>query len=376
MVRVAGGAARHVPRDVPVEALLVEEDAHELGDDERRVRVVELDEHLVRQRVPAVVRLAEAAEDVPQRARDEEVLLAQAQLLALGRVVVRIQHLREVLGKHLLLDRLDVRALVEVREVEVVNGLRAPEAQRVDRLVVADDREVVWNALHRLGGDPVPLLPAVVAPALDVSAEMDVLRVLGARHLPRVAVLQPVVRLLDLAAVDDALAEDAVVVAESVAHSREVQRRHRVDVARGEASEAAVAEPRVRLVVAQVVPVDAVLLERVAAELVGLEVDDVVAEEASDKELERHVVDALRVLVRILLLRRYPALDETVADRIGKCGVPVAVGRPLVPLRERIPEVPGEVLLQSLHRHLDAAVLVLSLCLLFHLWSLVVGQRF
>ena len=52
---------------------MVDEDAHQLGDDERRVRVVELDEHLVGERVPAVVRLAEAPEDVAKRAGDEEI---------------------------------------------------------------------------------------------------------------------------------------------------------------------------------------------------------------------------------------------------------------------------------------------------------------
>ena len=243
VVRVAGRAARQVPRLVPVEALVVDEYAHELRDDERRMRVVELDEHLLRKRVPAVVRLAEAPQDVSQRARDEEVLLTEAELLALRRVVVRVEHLGEVLGEHLLLDRLDVGALVEVGEIEVVDRLRAPEPERVDGLVVADDGEVVGNALHRLGRHPVPLLAAALGAALDMAAEVDVLRVLGTRHLPRIAVLEPVVRFLDLAAVHDLLAEDAVVVPEAIPHSGEVKGRHRVDVARGETPEAAVAKP-------------------------------------------------------------------------------------------------------------------------------------
>ena len=203
-----------------------------------------------------------------------------------------------------------------------------------------------------------------------MAAEVDVLGILGTRHLPRITVLEPVVRFLDLAAVHDLLAEDAVVVAEPVAHAGEVQRRHRVDVARGETAKAAVAESRVGLVVSQAVPVDAVFLQRLAAELVGLQVDDVVAEKSANQELERHVVDALRVLARVLLLRGDPAFDEPVADGHCKRGVFIALRRARVALCERVPEVPGEVVLKPLDRHFHAAVFPL-MCLLFHLASSV-----
>ena len=83
------------------------------------MRVVQLDEHLVGKRFPVVVRLAEAPQDVAQRAGDEEVLLAEAELLALHRVVVRVEDLRQVLGEHLLLDGLDVGALVDQSRSEL-----------------------------------------------------------------------------------------------------------------------------------------------------------------------------------------------------------------------------------------------------------------
>ena len=345
VVGVAGGAAGEVPRLVPAKPLEVDELAHQLGHHQRWVGVVELDEHLVRQRRPVLVGPAEAAQDVAERAGDEEVLLAEPELLAGRRVVVRVEDLGEVLGEHLGLHRLHVVALVEVLEAEVVHRVRRPESERVHRVAVADDRHVVGHALDRLRRHPHPARGAVLGAALDVAAEVDVLRVLGARHLPRIAVLEPVVRLLHLAAVDDPLAEDAIVVPEAVAHAGEVQGGHRVEVARREAAEAAVAEAGVGLVVAQVVPVDAVLLERVAAEAVGLEVDDVVAEHAPDEELERHVVDALGVLAPVLLLGADPALHDAVTHRVREGGVLVALGRARLALRERIPEVPGKILL-------------------------------
>ena len=79
VVGVRQGADGQVPRLVPAELGLVEQDAHQLGDGHRRVGVVELDRDLVRQRRPVVPAAAEPGDDVGQRAADEEVLLEEPQ---------------------------------------------------------------------------------------------------------------------------------------------------------------------------------------------------------------------------------------------------------------------------------------------------------
>ena len=281
---------------------------------------------------------------------------AEAQLLAGHRVVVGVEHLREVLGEHLRLDRLHVGALVEVGEVELVHGLRAPEAERVDGVGVADDRQVVGDALHLLGALPHPLGLAALLHVLHAAAELDGLRVLRAGELPRIAVLEPVVRLLHLLALHDALAEDAVVVPETVAHAGEVERGHRVEEAGGEAAKTAVAEAGVHLEVAQRVPVEAVFLQRLRALGVQLQVDHVVAEQTADEELKRQVIDTPFILPVVALLRLHPALHEPVADGVGECGVLVAGrGGPLV-LGLGVAQVPCVVLLEALDCHLDAPV--------------------
>ena len=70
--------------------------------------LVEVDEHLFWQGIPAVVCLPEAAEYVFKRASDEEILLPEAQLLAGGCVVVGVKNLCQVLGKDLGLYGIDV----------------------------------------------------------------------------------------------------------------------------------------------------------------------------------------------------------------------------------------------------------------------------
>ena len=62
---------------------LVEQDAHQFGDGQRRVGVVELDGDLVGKAAPVGVVAAEPAHEVRQRAGDQEILLHEAQRLAL-----------------------------------------------------------------------------------------------------------------------------------------------------------------------------------------------------------------------------------------------------------------------------------------------------
>src|SRR5207253_55814 len=83
--RVVGIGKRlycEVPGFVPTKVSLVQKNAHQLGDGEGRVRVVELDGHLVGQGVPVAVAAAEAGDNVGQRTGNQKVLLAEAQPLA------------------------------------------------------------------------------------------------------------------------------------------------------------------------------------------------------------------------------------------------------------------------------------------------------
>ena len=77
------------------------------------------------------------------------------------------------------------------------------------------------------------------APA-ELHFEVD----LRTHDLPRVAEAQPLVRKLDLPAVTNRLIKDAELVADAVADGRNIERRQRVHIARGQAAEAAIAQAR------------------------------------------------------------------------------------------------------------------------------------
>ena len=120
VVGVGDRALGQRPRIVPAETLLVHQHAHQLRDGERRVRVVQLEDGLLRKVRPGPpLALPEAPDHVLQRRGHEEVLLLEPQLLAGVLVVRRVEHLGDVLAAGLVLDRLHVLPAVEAREVEL-----------------------------------------------------------------------------------------------------------------------------------------------------------------------------------------------------------------------------------------------------------------
>ena len=75
VVRVGDGVGRDVPCRVPVEPRVVHQDAHELGNDERGMGVVDLDDVLFMEVRRRAVDLDVLAHDGLHRGRNEEILL-------------------------------------------------------------------------------------------------------------------------------------------------------------------------------------------------------------------------------------------------------------------------------------------------------------
>jgi hypothetical protein len=92
--------------------------------------------------------------------------------------------------------------------------------------------------------------------------ELDPEPVTQARDLPRIAVAEPPIRDLDLLAVDDPLVEDAVVVAEAVTVRGVTEGGQRIQEARRQTTQPAVAQARVPLRLAEVLETVAQLAER------------------------------------------------------------------------------------------------------------------
>ena len=161
-------------------------------------------------------------DDVLQARRGKEILLAESQLLAVLGRGVRVQHHRDVLGKVLRRDGIEVTACVEFFEIEFVGCGSRPEAQRVDdTIAVTRNRDIERNREDIVSVDPFVAGPAVfILACLDSAAELDGLRELEAFHFPREPFAQPRIRFFHLVAVFEPLAEHAVLVANAIADDR------------------------------------------------------------------------------------------------------------------------------------------------------------
>ena len=278
--------------------MLVHEDAHELGDGENRVGVVELNGVVLGEavQVGAVVTHV-VLDDFLQGGGAEEVLLAHAQDLALERGVVGVQDAGDVHGALTVDDGVGEALGVEGVVVEFLDGLGLPQAQGAHVLgAVAGDRDVVGDGAHgQVGvGDD--------AGALFAAGDEGV------------ALFHPRVRVLGLEAVVEELLEQAVAVQDAVAAHGQVEGGAGVQEAGGEAAEPTVTESGIRLFFKDLTEVEAVGGEGFASLLDEAEVRQVVEQGSTHEELGGEVVflTALGVTLR--------GGGPVIGDLINDCG--------------------------------------------------------
>lgn len=148
VVGVAHDLRHDVPGVIPLELLLVDEDAHELGAAHGGVRVVGVDGHKLRQQLPVLaVLLLKGVEQAVDAGRDKQVLLLQTQQTAVLAGVVGVEDGADGLGLGALSIGQGIVAAVEGLQVKVLlDRLGGPDAQLVDGLAgIAHDGDVVGD---------------------------------------------------------------------------------------------------------------------------------------------------------------------------------------------------------------------------------------
>ena len=307
---VVEGVTGDVPGGIPVVVILVHEHAHEFRNADDRVGVVELEVDLVREggQIRLVLARVEDADGVVDGGGHEEVLLLEAQCLALRGGVFRVQDLGDVLGFDLRLDGVEVFGLVEGEQVELVVALGGPQAQGVHTAGgVARNHVVDRDGAH--GPSRLPDLLAVLLD--DFAAEGDLLVAVVIDVAPRFLVGQPVIRGFDLLAVlVELLLEDAVLVLDAVAECRHAQGSEGVDEAGGQTTQTAVAQTRLVFGVDDFLRVEAQSLHGLI-ELVGeTGVEQCVLQLLAHQELGGQVTDGLGVAVDHIGLGLHPGIHE------------------------------------------------------------------
>ena len=156
-----------------------------------------------------------------------------------------------------------------------------------------------------------------------MSAEADLEGALAPLELPRIAVVEPVFRKLDLPAVGDLLAEHAVGIAYAVAMRRYVDGRHRFHETGGQPAQAAIAERRVRLEAGNHVQFNAERLQGRAHVFQKSEIGESVPHQTPYQELERQIINAFFLLVVGFPGGFYPLVDDAVAHHLDRRRQPI-----------------------------------------------------
>ena len=223
------GVREHLPGDLEGGVKgqpTLHQQPHQLRDGQGGVGVVELDGAEGGQVLPVVpVSGLIAPQDVLEGGGGQDVLLLDAQPLALPGGVVGVEHPGDVLGGVLLRQRLIVVLGVERLKVQLMDGLALPQPQGADVVgAVADDGHVVGDGDDGLVGEGDP--HGVFVPAIA----------------PGVAEVGPVVDHLLLGVVLEPLLEQPEPIAQPVAGQGDVQGSGAVQKTRRQPSQATVAQ--------------------------------------------------------------------------------------------------------------------------------------
>ena len=348
VVGVGQGGHGDLPRFVPAEVVKVAENAHQLGDGETGMGVVELHRGLCRQAAQLSVGCEMALDQILQRGRDEEIFLTQPQLAAGRALVIRIEKLADRFGARLLGAGAEIVAGVEHVELERVGRPRRPQPQGVDVLAApAHDRRIVGDGLHGFRRMPDRAVAALgIDDMFDAAAEMHMVDHFRPLEFPGVAEAEPFVGIFLLPALRDDLPEQAEIVANAIADGGNGQRRHALHEARRKPAQAAIAERRIRLAFAQIGQIDAEIAEGGFEHRQQPHIVQRIGEQTADQELQAEIIDPLAAGVVAPLFRSQPVVHDAVAQRQRRRLVPVVAGGHAGVLADRKPQL-GE------HRALD-----------------------
>ena len=214
---------------------MIDQQPHQFGNRDGRMGVVELQREFAVKIAGGHSLSLQDPEHVLQRTADKEDLLTETQALALLQLVIGIEHFGQCFRLHLLQHGPRVITSVERGKVEGVGSLGRPESQGVGGMdPEAEDRGVIGDADHGLASDPHRIAP------------------LRPDHLPGIAACQPGIGAFHLSVAADLLPEDAELITDAVTDGRQLQGGHGFLETGRQATQAAVAESRFRLLRQQV----------------------------------------------------------------------------------------------------------------------------
>lgn len=183
---------------------------------------------------------------------------------------------------------------------------------------------------------------------VGVAAKTHFDHVIGLDELPRIAVQQPGVGLFDLPAVDKRLAKNAKLIADAVADRRQIKRCQRIHKTGGEAAQATVAQPWLRLQFEELLQSSAKVSGKLFGQLGHAGVKQILSQLLAQHILGGEIVGEFGVGVVVRLGRLAPALRKQVAHGQRQRGVDIVPAGRLDRLADAVVEALSDSLMEFL----------------------------
>ena len=276
--------------------MLIHQDAHEFGNGQNRVGVIELDGVVLCKTAQVRTVLSNVVvNNGLQRRRAEEVLLANTQNLTFKGRVVRVKNTRDIHGALAVDNRVGKALRIECVVVELFHGLGLPQTQSIDVLgAVTGNRHVIRNRSNgqiRIANNALFLF---------------------ATNNEGVALLHPRIRVLSLEAIIEELLEQSVTVQDAVTGNGQVQGRARIKEARCQTTKTTITQSGIGFFFQN----HGQILAQCSQGLAGLvnhsKVGEVIEQRTSHKELCGEVVFHTAHCVGALSCM--PAISNTIND--------------------------------------------------------------
>ena len=296
------GVVTHGPSDgpglVPDHAFFVHQQAHQFGNGDSRVRVVQLQRIVAGQFIQRQATLFVLANNIFQRAGAEEVLLNQAQILALRGGIFRVEYAGDGIAIDQVTTRFQVFTLVVLVQVDRVGtGMALPQAQTVNILTTKR-----WNGdIPRHADQSFGRSPAVIAIVISVNVaeQTNLYRFRWTTSFPWAAEFTPDVRYFFLLAMFKYLTEQTVTVVNAIASSRNLLIGQRVHKTRRQSSKTAITKRHIALLVQHVGNFYAVGLQQLSGGFIQIEVHQGIAKQAAHKKFHGQIANLAGSFCRV-----------------------------------------------------------------------------
>ena len=239
---------------------------------------------------------------------NKEILLLQTQGLPFHMLVIGIQNLGNRLCHGLFFRGTDILARGKQRHIQRTGRTGLPQPQGIHMVsAVAGDLHITGNGNHGIVIFMHHMQMAVMPHFAKLSSEAHLFALFRFGNQPCSTHCFPVVGQFHLLAVHDALFKNAEFIAQRIASGRNPQRGHGVEIAGGQAAQAAVSETRVRFHFKNIRALKAHVFNGAVHRLQNAQIIGIFHQAAAHQKLQREIM--------------HPALVGTLHAVHGFCAV-------------------------------------------------------